>query len=417
MAFHASEHAETTHPAGELRAGLRGLLGAAVASGARLWVRHGVWLGAAIVGLYLAAIAVIGWLRPVHSWDMVAYLGAALRDRYELVGAWHSHLWSDIRAATDPGRFAMLSTGDSFRARQFTDPAALDSMLGMYAVKWLYVKMVGALYPLFGAGRAGYIINIASLAGFAGALLWWLKSVRMTAWGPLVVALLMIAGFAAMAMGETPDPLNTTLAMAAVLAFDRGRVTAGCLAAFAAVLVRPDPIIFLAGLMATMWLWQRKGAAMAALTFAAGAGAYVAISSVSGHPGWWPHLYFSTYQFQDSMAGFHPDFSLRVYATAFAWNLVRSAFENTWLGLYALALTGWAALHYAGHRIGRTRSALLAATLGAVALKYVLFPLHDGRTYLPVLLPALLLLMASARDALSVIRTGTDSTASRRLQT
>ena len=68
-------------------------------------------------------------------------------------------------------------------------------------------------------------------------------------------------------------------------------------------------------------------------------------------------------------------------------------------------------------RIGAQRSALLAAALGAVALKYVMFPLHDGRTYLPVLLPALLLLMASARDALSVIRTGTDSTASRRLQT
>lgn len=399
MAYQAGDHADT-RPAGEVRAGLRGILGAVIGHASGLWVRHGTVLGLAVVALYIAVVAAIGWLRPVHAWDMIAYLGAALRDQFDLAGAWHAHLWSEIKAITEPGQFAALSEGDAYRARQFTDPAALESMLGMYGVKWLYVKLLGLLYPVFGAAHAGYVINLASMAGFGAVLVWWLKSVRMGAYGPLVVALLMIGGFAAMAMGETPDLLNTTLVMAAILALDRGRIVAGCLAAFAALLVRPDSIIILAGLMTTLWLWQRKAAAAMALTFAAGAGAYVAISSVSGHPGWWPHLWFSTYAIQDTMAGFEPDFSLRVYVTAFAWNLIRSAFENTWLALYAVALGVWAMLHHGGHRIGGLRSALLAATLGAVALKYVIFPLHDGRTYMPVLLPALLLLGAELRARL-----------------
>lgn len=386
-------------PTGEMRAGLRGVLGGMAGGATQLWMRHGTVLGGLLILAYLAVIAAIGWLRPMHSWDMIAYLGAALRDQFELAGALHAHVWSEIRAVTDPGHFAALSQGDAFRTRQFTDPTAFESMLGMYAVKWLYVKLVGLLVPLVGAGHAGMVINAAALAGFGGVLIWWLRSVQLTGFAPLIIALLMIAGFADMAMGETPDLLNTVLATAAVLAIDRGRVVAGCIAAFAALLVRPDTIVLLAGLMAALWLWRQRAALVAAATFVAGLGTYMAISSMTDHPGWWPHLWFSTYAIQDTMAGFNPDLSARVYVTAFAWNLVRSAFENSWLGLYAAALGIWATLHAIGYRIGGLRSALLAATLGAVALKYAIFPLHDGRTYLPMLLPAFLVLGAELRAA------------------
>ena len=90
MAYHAGDPADTTHPAGELRGGLRGLMGAIVAAGVRLWVRHGAMLGLAVIALYITAVAAVGWLRPVHAWDMIAYLAAALRDRYELAGALHA---------------------------------------------------------------------------------------------------------------------------------------------------------------------------------------------------------------------------------------------------------------------------------------------------------------------------------------
>ena len=41
--------------------------------------------------------------------------------------------------------------------------------------------------------------------------------------------------------------------------------------------------------------------------------------------------------------------------------------------------------------------------MAAIALKFMIFPLHDGRTYLPMLLPALLMMLAETRDQARVL--------------
>ena len=56
-------------------------------------------------------------------------------------------------------------------------------------------------------------------------------------------------------------------------------------------------------------------------------------------------------------------------------------------------------LHAGGLRFADRRVALIGAAMTAIVAKFVLFPLHDGRTVFPLLLPALLLLLVSARDA------------------
>lgn len=385
------------------RPALLSLLSALLRGLGAIWVRHGAALGLALLGGFFATVMVIGWLRPVHAWDMVAYLAAAWKGDFATPQALHSAVWEAIRLETSPERFAMLAEGDAYRRRQFTDALAFASQIGMYEVKWLYVQMIRWIAPVTGAMHAAYVINIAAAAGLFAVLAWWLKAVRMLNLAPLVVALLMVAGFPALAMAESPDLLNVALVTAALLLLDRQRTAAASAAAILAVMVRPDSIVLVAGLVAAFWLWRQQGAAMLAAAFAACVLAYLGIQSVSDHPGWWAHLWFSTYHMQETMHGFQPDFSAKVYVVAFAWNLVRSAFENSWLGLYIAGLTAWALLAAGGLGFSTRRTALIAVAMAAIALKFMIFPLHDGRTYLPMLLPALLMMLAETRDQARVL--------------
>ena len=132
----------------------------------RVWVRHGAWIGLALLVAFFVAVMVVGWLRPVHAWDMVAYLAAAWKGDHATPQALHFAVWEAVRQGTDPDRLAMLSEGDAYRLRQYTDPLAFYSQIGMYEVKWLYVQLIRWIAPLTGAMHAAYAINIAAAAGF-----------------------------------------------------------------------------------------------------------------------------------------------------------------------------------------------------------------------------------------------------------
>lgn len=381
------------------RAVLHGLIGSVLSGLGRFYVRFSNPLGAlSILGL-IAAIMALAWLRPVHAWDQIAYLGAAWRDLFPDPEVLHGRVYEAVRLGVTPEEFVALSEGDAYRLRQSTDPQAFHSMLGMYAVKWLYVKAIALVAPLTGALGAAFAVNSGAAALFAFVLLWWLRAVEMLNLAPAVVALLLIAGFPAMAMAETPDLLASAFILAALLLLDRGYAVAGVAALVLGVLTRPDQAATAGVLMAFFWLTRDRLAPALAAGFAASVAAYLFASHGSGHPGWWPHLWFSTYRMQDTMEFFEPAFSLAVYAQAFAWNLVRAGFENAWLGLYLAMLILWAALHAGGLRFTDRRIALIGAAVTAIAAKFVLFPLHDGRTAFPLLFPALLLMLASVRDA------------------
>lgn len=379
---------------------MHGLLDRAATGFGRFWTRYQVALGMLLLWGFAASVLAIGWLRPEYSWDMIAYLAVVFQDGFSSAAELHAHVWALMQSETDPGQFAALSEGDSFRLRQFQDPNAFVSMLGMFEVKWLYVALLGAVLPLSGAMAAPFVVNAVSLALFFGVLTWWLASERLLGFAPMVIAVLLVAQFPAMVLAENPDLLTCALVLSGFLLLDRDRQIAGCLALVVAVAVRPDSAAVVGVLMAAAWFWRDRLSRAAAAAFVLSIVIYLAVSLSGNHPGWWAHLWFSTYQFQETMEGFAPSFSLFVYAVGFVWNLVRSAFENTWLGLYAGLLFGLALAYANGWRFATRRTVLIAAAVIAIAAKYTIFPLHDGRTYLPLLLPALLIGMAEARRLL-----------------
>ncbi len=398
MASEARHVRENAGPA-DPRALLRGIIAGLFNGAGRFYLAHGQLFGALSIVVLVAAVAGLGWLRPPHAWDMIAYLGAAWREAIPDPAILQDRVYEAVRAAVSPEHYAVLAEGDAYRLRQSTDPAAFQSMLGMYAVKWLYVKLIALIAPLAGPAAAAQLINTVAAAGFAGTLLWWLARERLLELAPAVVAMLLVAGFPALAMAETPDYLAAALVLAAFMAYDRGHGIAGAILLAIAVLARPDQVATAGVLMAFLWLSGDGMQRHAAAGFALAVGAYVLATHGSGHPGWWPHLWFSTYRIQESMEFFDPPFSLTVYLTAFAWNLVRAATENAWLGIYLGVAVLWALLHAGGLPFDRRRQALLGAALAAIAAKFVLFPLHDGRTVFPLLFPAMLIALSAAREA------------------
>ena len=377
------------------RPALRGLLTALVDLVFALWARVGALAGVVLLAGYFAALIGLDIIRPVENWDTLAYIASAARDNFTTDADLHAWVYATAREAVSPEAFAALTQADAWRLRQFTDADAFVSMLGMYDVKWLYVQLIGVLAPVTGWWQAGIAINIAAALLMTNAVVLWLSANRKLHYAPLVAALLVVAGAEAFVMNSIPDFLAIALPTAGVLALDRGRGAAGATLLVLAVLTRPDSVAGVGVLLAAAWFFRDRMLPALGVAFAVSVAAYLFVQGQSHHPGWWPHLWFSTYKMQDSMAGFHPDFSAGVYLTAFAWNAARSVVENTWIGLYVLVLGAWAVMHARGNVLPPRRTMLLAALMAAIVAKFAIFPLHDARTYLPLLLPAMLLMLAS----------------------
>jgi hypothetical protein len=312
-----------------------------------------------------------------------------------------------VRNAASEGVFRDLTEGDAYRLRQFTDPAALQSMLAMYEVKWLYVMLLAAAIPVFGMAGAGFAINAAAALLFSVSAWAWMSRHRLQAHAPLLVALFFGLGLPDMLRGTGPDFLTSALLMSGLMFWDRGRMAGAFLAMTLAVLARPDTAIFLGGFSVVMMLLRPQDALKASMALAFCGSAYVFATSAGHHIGWWPHFWFSTYHIQQTLEGFAPSFSITVYLTAVGYNVGRSLVEAAWpafwlagavLAVYGLSRHGASG----GEGVPFRLAVLLAAVLATVG-KFMLFPLPENRLYTPHLYPALLLggawLLAHARAA------------------
>ncbi|RUU58171.1 hypothetical protein EOD07_10810, partial [Mesorhizobium sp. M2C.T.Ca.TU.002.02.1.1] len=210
---------------------------------------------------------------------------------------------------------------------------------------------------------------------------------------PVAGAILIMADFGDAARASTPDLLCSALFLGGLFAYVRKREAATAVLLFLAFMARPDNIVFLA-IFAVLLIAFRERAWGALAGFAASFIAYFAISHWAQHPGWWPHLWFSSIEQHYNMDGFDPPFSVAAYLKAFAASVVRAISVNSWVGVSALALAGWFGLNRAGFRPDRRAGILLAALVLGVLAKFAVFPIHDTRIYFPNLLPPFLLIAA-----------------------
>lgn len=376
---------------GAIQEGLATVLGAARSF---YWRHADLFSLLTLTGFVLVALGMT-FLRPVYNWDVLAYLGASVKTGLTSAADIHAYAYGIVRDAVPPEAFAELTQSGSYRIRQYADPEAFVSMLGMYEMKWLYISLMKWLTPVFGAYNSTYAINIAALFILTTSVGLWLRSTRLSGYAPLLVAmffLLQLPGFYAT---QQPDFLGNALLVAALLSFERRRDRLGSVLMLLTILTRPDQIATAGVLMACAWFLRDRSTWIFALTFLLGLLAWFVIGQTTQSVGYWSHVWFSTYQIQDTMVDFHPPFSPLVYLTAIGFNIYRSLFENTWLAAYGLALASAGALYFNGALGERRRQVLLLTTLLAIAAKFAVFPLSDGRIYFAQLAVFFLLALAA----------------------
>jgi hypothetical protein len=363
-----------------------------LAWGEAAYARFAVAIGTAAFVLYMLFIAANAWFMPDANWDMLPYLAIAEEGSYPDAQALHDYAYRTVRAGISEGDYrALTDDGGGFRSHMAANAADFHSLLGMYRVKFLYAEILSTLSSVVSPVEAMRAVQVFSVLLFGAVALMWLRAEGALAAAPLIAGILIMADFGDAARAATPDLLCSGLFLGGLLAYMRGREAAAALLLFLAFMVRPDNIVFLAIFAVLLLAFRQKGWGAPA-GFAASFIAYFAISHWAHHPGWWPHLWFSSIEQHYNMDGFDPPFSMLAYFKAFAASFVHAVGWNSWVGVSVLALAGWFATSRAGFGLDRRAGILLAALVLGVLAKFAVFPIQDTRIYFPNLLPPFLLL-------------------------
>jgi hypothetical protein len=337
-------------------------------------------MAALFMALTVAAIAAYGTLKPDYNWDMVAYIATALENRIADPVALHAETWAEIDAGASEDEQFKLKQSNPYNLHQWENPADFQSQLSMYRVKVGYVALLRLLEPATGLINASLLLSILPAVGFGLLCLWWLQREDALQGAFILVPVLLIADYSRMTSAVTPDMVLALVSIAALYSLLRGRDMVAGLLLFSSVFIRPDNIILIFALLIAAMLFGWKKLPML-VTFVASLAACMLISKFGDHPGWWAHFYFSCVQIQNSMTGFHPDFSLIAFAKGYARGLIVSLQNNDWPALLALLVAAWALLNKYG-RMGTGRENALAFALAIGALgKFASFPLPDDRFY------------------------------------
>lgn len=371
-------------------------MNALIASVDRLVVSSGGWAGrlwssrAASLGLVLLlgfslAIAAVGYFVPKTNWDIFAYLASAHETAESTPQELHDFAYGTVRKAIPSGEFTVLTQDRDYRIRQYEDPDAFVTMLGFYRVKWLYIETIRVLSERMNALDAIRLISAVSALAVGLLAIAWLWSRQALHMAPLAIAGLMLSGYGEVARLGTPDGLSAVFFAAGMLAFLHRREALTALLLFIAFLARPDHVAFI-GVLFVVSIFMRCFSWGAVAAFVASIIAYVPITHAAGHPGWWVQMWFTHIEYVGTLAGFDPPFTVAAYLECLIKALVRSVVENEWLAVLILGAAAW--WQMLQHRVGLTQreNAILAATLLAVAAKFVVFPLFETRFYFAYLL-------------------------------
>ncbi|MER9656170.1 glycosyltransferase 87 family protein [Mesorhizobium sp. M0152] len=365
---------------------------AGLAWGEGTYARLAAPIGAATFALYILLTAFTAWVMPDANWDMLPYLAIAEEGTYPDAQALHDYAYNTVKSGVSASDYKTLTDdGGGYRSHMTENAADFHSLLGMYRIKFLYAEILSTMSSVMSPVEAMRVVSVFSVLLFGAITLLWLRSEKALELAPVLGAVLIMAGFGDAARASSPDLLCSALLLGGLYAYVRGREVVTAILLFLAFIVRPDNIVFLA-VFAVLLVAFRQRAWGALAGFAASFVAYFAISHWAHHPGWWPHLWFSSIEQHYNMDGFEPAFSVSAYLRAFATSLLRAVNLNSWVGVSVLALAGWFAAARAGFHLDRRAGILFAAlVLGALA-KFAVFPIHDTRIYFPHLIPPFLLL-------------------------
>jgi len=353
-----------------------------------------VWLEtflALVLVAILSLMALFAVLKPDPNWDSLAYYALALEKPGDTPAQIHAKAYDAVKKSASPGAFEQLTMDDAYRKRQFTDPEAFHSMLPMYAVKSGYIATLKQLASYVGISNAAHAINFAALFAIAGVMLWWMRQGGFLQAIPFVLPILLMLQMREMISGVMPDLPASALLLAAAWLLSQKRDWVAVPLLIAATTFRPDTLLFAFALLLAFTATRQKMLPIAT-AFAACLALHFVQTNAANHMGWWPHFWFSNVEYQQTMAGFDPDFSLAAYIKGIARGVSMSLAYFNWPFVGMALAAGWALLARGGKRFDMRTVALLLAVILVMGGKFVTFPLPDDRIYMAFLLIAAMLL-------------------------
>lgn len=362
-------------------------------------------LAIALVVATTLMVATYTWLRPDYNWDMVAYIATALEDRVSDPVELHKRTWDEIRKGALASDLYHLQYGNPYNRHQWENPVDFQSQLSMYRVKVAYIGLMRLLEPLVGLDRGAILLSILPSIALGGLLLFWLGRENALQGAFFLVPVLVMADFLHMTTAVTPDMLAAVMAIGALYLLSKESDIVACLLLLAAVLIRPDTLILILALTITAFLfgWRRLPFL---ITFVVAFIVCILIEKQSGHPGWWPHFYFSCVQIQNSMAGFDPDFSLTAFLRGYVRGVMVALLDGHWPVLLIFAAAAWGLMvRFNRGQTGRYNALVFAMIIGTLG-KFASFPLPDDRFYFVFMAGLATLLVVMWKPRLDLAGTG-----------
>ncbi|MFI5000465.1 MAG: hypothetical protein ACHQK9_11360 [Reyranellales bacterium] len=349
------------------------------------------WPTMSMVGFVLFSIllVVVSFAYSSYTWDLVAYVMAALDDGHKSSAELHAQTWALIKDHVPGDHFEDLIKGP-YREEQYRNPDALVSMLPMYNLKVGYIFLLKALSRLVDPIHSFFVVSAVSTVGITFVM--FLASRHLVGFGRF--AWLPIVGFFnifPLAQLSTPDAPSAFLYCAGLFLLLRNNQVPAIVLFLLGAAIRPDNVVL--NVMIALIIGARSWPKAAGLFFSTCA-IYLAAVLWAGHGGWWLHFYTSLVDQQATLVGFSPAFSPMVYARALAQQTSIVLLSSWIYGAIGVLMFCLALLTDLERDMPRK---VLYAVVASGLIHFFVFPTHQERIYGPYLF-GIALVMLDALD-------------------
>lgn len=235
----------------------------------------GVVSDAAAVVLLIAVLAAnLWWSKPLHNWDLVVYVGAAVSYEGGDAATIHKATWDEIRQRVSPEKYALLSgesIGHGFRIAVANDPESFIQQIPLAAVKPLYPVLMYAVGQ-FGVNllTASVLISASAYCLIGLLCFIWLRKHYSPLIAAIIAACLVSMPFVQdLSILSTPDALSVLFLLLGFYLASNERHQRVALGIFLfAILARPDNVLLALAVSAVgyfLWDGMRKSCVIAAI--------------------------------------------------------------------------------------------------------------------------------------------------------
>lgn len=342
-------------------------------------------VAATLLAGFLAFYVPYSLARPALNWDMLLYVALALQPAARDPAVLHAETFQEVKTNVPEKRYRELTEGPAYRETMARRPELFCQQLDFCRIKPLYVWLVrGLMRSGFSGPRATVIPSLVSVLLIGGLLFAWL-SAYLTPGGSLGLTVMVLFAPPMMELSRlsTPDGVSTLLVLLAFYMLLEWNRTVPFLALLAvSLLVRPDNVILGVGaVVALAWTgrlkWSHALAGAAAL-----AACYLGLSWWLDSRSWEVLFYHTFVERLAAPETTEVNLSLSQYVAALKWGVGT-------LPHYSLLLALVFPLSVILLRWPRTRrlhwlDGLLAALLGVVFVRYLLYPDVADRLLMPL---------------------------------